>query len=279
MNSPSLAVVGHPIAHSLSPALHRAAYEILGLDWSYQAIDVEPGAFSSFLAHEGAGLRGISVTMPHKTAALEAATEVDLLATRTRSVNTLFRCSPDMIRGFNTDVVGMVKAFHDSGVTQARHVVIIGGGATASSAVAAGAELGAEHISVFARTPSKAFYLEQVGQECGVNVSVHDLTNMEVVSPADAAISTLPGTVDLSLSTLPRTQRATLLDVAYNPWPSSRSAEWNLAGGEAVSGLRMLAHQALIQVRIFVTGSPVDVVPREDDVKLAMFNAVGLSAL
>lgn len=279
MNSPSLAVVGHPIAHSLSPALHRAAYDVLGLDWTYRAIDVEPGTFASFLAGDGAELRGISVTMPHKTAALEAATEVDLLAARTRSVNTLLRSAPDSILGFNTDVVGMVNAFQDSGVTHARHVVIIGGGATASSAVAAGAEMGAEHISVLARTPAKAFFLEQVGQECGVNVTVHELTNMDGLSPADAAISTLPGTVELSLSTLPRTERATLLDVAYNPWPSSRSAEWNVAGGESVSGLRMLAHQALIQVRIFVNGSPVDAVPRENDVKHAMFNAVGLSAL
>lgn len=279
MNTSSLAVVGHPIEHSLSPALHRAAYEVLGLDWTYRAIDVEPGTFRSFLSGEGSVLRGISVTMPHKTAALEAATQVDLLAARTLSVNTLFRSAPESILGFNTDVVGIVNAFQDSGVSHARHVVIIGGGATASSAVAAAAELGAEHISVLARTPAKAFFLEQVGQECGVNVTVYDLANMDGLSPADAAISTLPGTVELSLSALPRAERATLLDVAYNPWPSARSAEWNVAGGESVSGLRMLAHQALIQVRIFVNGSPLEVVPCEDEVKHAMFKAVGLSVL
>lgn len=279
MSSQTLAVVGHPIAHSKSPTLHQAAYAVLGLDWSYQAIDVEPDTFPAFLSGAGAGLRGVSVTMPHKTAALHASTSRDLLAERTLSVNTLLFASPDEILGFNTDVVGIVHTFHDAGVHQARHVVIVGGGATASSAVAAAAELGAEHVSVLARTPAKAYFLEQVGQECGVNLTVHHLDDMPTLSPADVVISTLPGTVAVSLEQLPRIERATLLDVAYSPWPSSRSAEWNLAGGESVSGLRMLAHQALIQVRIFVTGSPVDVLPREEEIKNAMFAAVGLSAL
>lgn len=276
MSSQSLAVVGHPIAHSQSPALHRAAYAVLGLDWSYDAIDVLPDSFSTFLNTHRAGLRGLSVTMPHKTAALQASTSLDLLADLTRSVNTLYLARPDEVLGFNTDVQGIVLAFRDAGVSHSRHVVIVGGGATASSAVAAASELGAEHISVVARTPQKASFLEVVGQQCGVNVSVHSLNDMSVLSPADVVISTLPGTVALSLDPLPRTAHATLLDVAYSPWPSSRSAEWNVAGGDAVSGLRMLAHQALIQVRIFVTGSPVDVLPREEEMLQAMFTSVGL---
>lgn len=276
MSSQSLAVVGHPIAHSQSPALHRAAYAVLGLDWSYDAIDVAPDTFPSFLNTQGAGLRGLSVTMPHKTAALQASTSLDLLAERTRSVNTLFLAEAGAIHGFNTDVVGIVHAFRDAGVTSCCHVVIVGGGATAASAVAAASEMGAEHISVLARTPEKAYFLEMVGQQCGVTVSIHSLGEMSLLSPAEIVISTLPGTVALSLDVLPRTAHATLLDVAYSPWPSSRSAEWNVAGGEAVSGLRMLAHQALVQVRIFVTGSPVDVLPREEEILHSMFEAVGL---
>lgn len=276
MSSQSLAVVGHPIAHSQSPALHRAAYTELGLDWSYEAIDVAPDSFPSFLKTRGAGLRGLSVTMPHKTAALEASTTLDFLADRTRSVNTLFLADAGAIHGFNTDVAGIVHAFRDAGVHSSRHVVIVGGGATASSAVAAASEMGVEHISVLARTPEKAFFLETVGQQCGVTVSIHSLSEMSFLSPADVVISTLPGTVALSLDPLPRTAHATLLDVAYSPWPSSRSAEWNVSGGEAVSGLRMLAHQALVQVRIFVSGSPVDVLPREENILQAMFAAVGL---
>ena len=150
---------------------------------------------------------------------------------------------------------------------------------SASSAIAAASELGAEHISVIVRTPQKAFYLETVGQECGVNVSVHSFDQMSEIAAIDVAISTLPGDVEQSLESLPRTSRATLLDVAYNPWPSARGTQWSAAGGEVVSGLRMLAHQALIQVRIFVGGSPFDVLPDESDVKSAMFASVGLESL
>ena len=277
-----LAVVGHPISHSLSPALHRAAYEQLGLGWTYEAEDVQPDHLDSFLAGCDFSLRGLSVTMPHKVSALELAQSVDLHSERTGSVNTLLCDYSDTgerrLSGFNTDVFGIVNALQDSGLTHSRHVSVIGGGATASSAIAAAAELGAEHVSVVVRNPHKAFYLETVGQEYGVNVSVHTFESMTEISAVDVAISTIPGDAVLSLSALPRTPRATLLDVAYSPWPSSRAAEWASAGGEVVSGLRMLAHQALIQVRIFVSGSPFELLHEESLVKAAMFASVGLES-
>ena len=279
----TLAVVGHPIAHSLSPTLHQAAYDHLGLPWKYVAVDLQPGELGRFLDSTDSSLRGLSVTMPHKVAALETSNRIDLLSERTGSVNTLLcdynESGQRELSGFNTDVLGIVNALQDSGVQLAHHVAVIGGGATASSAIAASAELGAEHISVIVRTPQKAFYLETVGQDCGVNVSVHSFEHINEIAPVDVAISTLPGDVEQSLSSLPRTARATLLDVAYNPWPSTRGTQWSSAGGEVVSGLRMLAHQALIQVRIFVGGSPFDVLPDESGVKSAMFASVGLESL
>ena len=279
----TLAVVGHPIAHSLSPTLHQAAYDHLGLSWKYVAVDVQPGELGHFLDSTDSSLRGLSVTMPHKVAALEASNRIDLLSERTGSVNTLLcdynESGQRELSGFNTDVLGIVNALQDSGVQLAHHVAVIGGGATASSAIAASAELGAEHISVIVRTPQKAFYLETVGQDCGVNVSVHSFEHINEIAPVDVAISTLPGDVEQSLNSLPRTARATLLDVAYNPWPSTRGIQWSSAGGEVVSGLRMLAHQALIQVRIFVAGSPFGVLPDESAVKSAMFASVGLESL
>ena len=279
----TLAVVGHPIAHSLSPVLHKAAYEKLGLDWAYEAVDVEPGELEVFLERSTSLLRGLSVTMPHKVSALEISDSVDLHSARTGSVNTLLceysEAGERQLRGFNTDVFGIVNALRDSGLEIVRHIAVIGGGATASSAVAAAAELGAEHVSVIARNPTKAFYLETIGQEYGVNVSVHTIDQMSEIAAVDVAISTLPGDVELSLKELNRVSRATLLDVAYSPWPSLRAAEWATAGGEVVSGLRMLAHQALIQVRIFVNGSPLDVLPEESAVKEAMFASVGLESL
>lgn len=278
-----LAVIGHPISHSLSPSLHRSAYKQLGLSWEYEAVNVVPQEFESYISSLDSSVRGLSVTMPHKVSALHAADNVDLLSKKTGSVNTLFCEYNDdgvrSLRGFNTDVFGIVNALRDSQRDHVRHVAVIGNGATASSAVAAAAELGAEHVSIIARTPQKAFYLETIGQECGVNVSVHSIEDIASISEVDVAISTLPGDVVQSLSSLSRTPQATLLDVAYSPWPSARAGEWASAGGEVVSGLRMLAHQALMQVRIFVGGSPFDVLPEEDSVKSAMFASVGLETL
>jgi shikimate dehydrogenase len=221
--------------------------------------------------------------MPHKVSALKAAVSVDLLSEQTGSVNTLL-CEYDnagdrLLRGFNTDVFGIVNALRDNQRDNARHVAVIGSGATASSAVAAAAELGAEHVTIIARTPQKAFYLETVGQECGVNVSVQSIAEIHMITEVDVAISTLPGDVVQSLSALSRSPQATLLDVAYSPWPSARAGEWASAGGEVVSGLRMLAHQALMQVRIFVGGSPFEELQNEEVVKSAMFAAVGLESL
>ena len=112
-----------------------------------------------------------------------------------------------------------------------------------------------------------------------MNVSVHSIEDISSISEVDVAISTLPGNVVQSLSSLSRTTQATLLDAAYSPWPSLRATEWASAGGEVVSGLRMLAHQALMQVRIFVGGSPFEVLADEEAVKSAMFASVGLETL
>lgn len=280
MPKKSFAVIGHPIAHSKSPALHQAAYVALGNDWSYEAIDVEPGGLQTFLDSDAFTFSGLSVTMPHKVDALELSHQIDLIAEQSHAVNTLyFDSATHTVSGFNTDVWGIVESVKDSGLNQVRHAAIIGAGATAASAVVAAAELGAEHISVAARNVEKAYALETVGQRCGVNVSVCSLEELGTVTPVELCISTLPGTVDLSLSSLQRTSRSTLLDVAYDPWPSIRAGEWAREGGDVVSGLRMLAHQALFQVRIFTSGSPFVILPDEDTVKTAMFEAVSLSAL
>ena len=118
----TLAVVGHPIAHSLSPTLHQAAYEHLGLPWNYVAVDVQPGELAGFLDSTDSSLRGLSVTMPHKVAALESSKRLDLLSERTGSVNTLlceYNESGDReLSGYNTDVLGIVNALKDSGVQQ-----------------------------------------------------------------------------------------------------------------------------------------------------------------
>lgn len=282
MPSKYLSVVGHPISHSQSPALHRAAYAALGLDYHYDIVDVEQGGLESFIQRYQPGLSGLSVTMPLKREALAFAHDVDFLGKGTEAVNTLVisrdeNGSISHVFGSNTDVYGIAQSLRDVNVGSVAHAAIVGAGATASSAVAALAELGAEHVSVFARNVDKAQSLNSVADVFGVSLSIHLLDSLDGVDEVDVAISTLPGTEALSLRGLPRRAQAALLDVAYDPWPSARGVEWEVDGGVSVSGLRMLGHQAVIQARLFTSGDAANPLPGEQSVREAMFSAVGLA--
>lgn len=280
-----LAVLGSPIAHSQSPALHRAAYRALDLDWQYEAAEVRAGGLASFLAGLGPEWRGLSLTMPLKHEVLPMLDELDRVSGLTNAVNTVLIGETDgrrTLSGFNTDVSGLVRALAEAGVTSAAHVTVLGAGATASSALVAAADLGAESVDVVVRTPSKAGPLLELGRAIGLIVTVSEFSSQGIRERQDdkkpaieLVISTLPG------GTMPGIEfpaelrrRAVLFDVAYSPWPSSLAHEWLEVGGTAFSGLTMLLHQALIQVRIFVTGDPFEPLPDESGVLARMRRAL-----
>jgi shikimate dehydrogenase len=274
--SARLAVLGSPIAHSKSPELHRAAYGVLGLDWSYDAIEVAEGDLAAFLGGLDASWRGLSLTMPLKREVLP------LLATRSALVEQVGAANTVLLRdgqahGFNTDVAGIVDAFRDAGVTELESVQLLGAGATAASVLAAVSQLGATTALVSARDVDRARSLEPVAASVGIDLTIRPLGVMDrsMIVPS-AVISTLPGVTALDLPFAePVRREAVLFDVAYDPWPSPLAASWAELGGTVVSGLSMLLHQALGQVRIFVTGDPQVTLEREDEVLTAMRSAVG----
>lgn len=270
-----LAVLGSPIGHSKSPALHAAAYEALGLDWSYEAVDVTSEALPEFIRSLDGEWRGLSLTMPLKQAVFPILTEVDRVATVTGAANTVLL---DGLRGFNTDVAGIVRALAAAGLTSARFVLILGGGATAASALVAAAELGAEKVVVAARSLERTVWLEPLAHSLGLMIQIRSLGQADrTLDVPDLVISTIPGGASADvLFTDSTRRRATLLDVSYDPWPSPFARAWLSVGGSVVSGLAMLAHQALLQVRIFVSGDPLEPLPNEDDVLAAMLEAVGI---
>ena len=274
-----LAVLGSPVEHSLSPALHRAAYQALGLDWRYDAVRVPAGGLPDFLASRGADWRGLSLTMPLKHEVQAQLDGIDRVAAQTGSVNTVLFGEADgrrTLQGFNTDVTGLVRALAEAGVRRAVHVCLLGAGATAASALVAAAELGAELVDVLVRTPAKAADLVELGQSLGVVVRVYPLTDLpDPARVSELVISTLPGGSDPGAEFPAGLRRQALLfDVSYSPWPSALARSWSSAGGTAVSGEGMLLHQALIQVRIFVSGNPFEPLPNEDVVLHAMRGAL-----
>jgi shikimate dehydrogenase len=266
------AVLGHPISHSKSPALHRAAYAHLGVDFAYSAIDVTEAALPEFMrqvrdeARTDGGWRGLSVTMPLKTAMVAEVDEVRGVARALGVVNTVaFESggSADHIRlvAYNTDVAGIVNALRHAGAATAPTAAVLGGGGTSAAAIAALKELGAASADVFVRDVSRAAEARAASAAVGLPVRVLPLAGAAAaVAAADVVISTLPPRAADALAgelaaQPPRhdeaERRGVLLDVAYDPWPSRIAAVWQDTGGAVVPGLEMLIYQAVEQVRLF----------------------------
>ncbi|WP_433862261.1 shikimate dehydrogenase [Streptomyces sp. L7] len=274
-----LAVLGSPIGHSKSPALHRAAYAALGLDWSYDQLDVSEAGLSAFLDGLGEEWRGLSLTMPLKQSVIPLLTETDRVAEQTGVANTVLLDGDDLV-GFNTDVAGIVRALSAAGLEEARYVHILGGGATAASALVAAAELGAERVDVHVRDLQKSVWLEPLAHQLGLMIRIRSFAQADrSLDVPQLVISTLPGGASTeAIYTDSTRRRAVLLDVAYDPWPSVLATSWQAVGGRVVSGLAMLAQQALLQVRIFVSGDVLQPLPDEEGVLQAMLAAVGIDA-
>ncbi len=269
-----LEVWGDPIAHSRSPQLHAAAYRVLGLDWTYGRRRVPEAGFAGELAGVTEDWRGLSLTMPLKGVACRTAVWRDRRAELTGAANTLLLAA-DGPRGFNTDIGGIVRALEDEridGVTDAR---IIGAGATAVSALVALGECGADRVEVVARREAAVQPLVQVGAALGIDV-VGVSFDAPGYSAVPVTIATLPGetaVADAATDAL-AASGGLLLDVVYGHWPTALARGWARADQPAVSGLGMLLHQALLQVRIFVTGDPDTAVDDETAVLAAMRLAV-----
>jgi shikimate dehydrogenase len=264
-----LAVLGSPISHSRSPALHRAAYRALGLDWQYEAIDVTTDALPAFVESRGRDWRGLSLTMPLKRAVLPLLGTLDEFSELTGGANTvLFR---DGVRhGFNTDVVGAIDALRAAGIESVDGVRILGGGATAASMVVAVARLGARRLVLSVRSPDRVGAIIALCERLDVPLEVEELGTDSVGWAPGLVISTLPNGVEFALTPVPE---VALFDVAYDPWPTRLAAPWLDAGLTVIPGIELLLHQAIAQVRIFVAGSPSADLPGEAAAFAAMREA------
>jgi shikimate dehydrogenase len=275
MTTARFAVLGSPIAHSLSPELHRAAYELLGLDWSYEAIEIGANQLAAFVNSLDASWRGLSLTMPLKVEVFPLLSEVSETAHETGSANTVL-FGGDGARGFNTDVYGLIQGFARHGRRSLHSALILGGGATAASALVSAGRLGATTVFVGVRSAARAGRMTDIGRALGIDVQVRELERLVTIDQTlDAVISTLPNGAAVDVVLDPDTIRtATLFDVAYKPWPTPLAAAW--MGDGVIGGLEMLVLQALAQVRVFVNGDPDARLEREDEILAAMSAAVGL---
>lgn len=254
------AVLGKPIAHSLSPVLHRAAYHALGLtEWRYAAYECDETELPKIVDSLDDEWAGLSLTMPLKRAALEVATTVSPRAAAIGAANTLvMRDRPGSaveLFAENTDAPGMVDALRAVGVRRVTHPIVLGAGGTAQAAVAALAELSDGPIELMVREPQRAELARETAERIGVEVQVTNLAEAEHLTDADVVISTIPAAVSASFATLPWHSSTVVFDVIYDPWPTPLAEGAFTHGCSVISGLELLLHQAGHQVEL-ITGKP-----------------------
>ena len=254
------AVLGSPIAHSLSPALHRAGYAALGLtEWSYGRFELVADELADFVDGLDEQWRGLSLTMPLKDAALLVADEATVLAVRAGAANTLVRTETGWLAD-NTDIPGLVATLRPAwkGWT---HAAILGAGATARSAVLALDELQVRHLRVYARNLDRAAQLTAWAGTVAPKVTI-ELAELATWTTGDepAVISTLPGGAADPAGLSRRS--GLLFDAVYAGWPTPLARAAGAAGMEVIGGAELLLAQAALQFELFTGQVPPELAMR-----------------
>ena len=253
------AVLGSPIAHSLSPALHAAAYKVLGLRWRYSAIECDEAQLRGVLMALDESFVGLSLTMPLKRAVLPLLDDVSELAVAIGAANTVVfdGFGPFLRRrGENTDAPGLVAAIAAQRPEGVRKAVILGAGGTAAAGLAALRELGVDRSVVVVRDPARAGALLACAARLGVTPTLVDWPGDSALGQADLIISTVPAGATDELATRSPVGRGQLLfDVLYDPWPTPFAVASLAAGAQVIGGLELLVQQAARQVELW-TGRP-----------------------
>jgi shikimate dehydrogenase len=250
------AVLGSPIAHSLSPVLHRAAYAEVGLDWSYDAVEVTEEGLPAFLDGLDGSWRGLSLTMPLKRAVVPLLDELGPEARMAGAANTVVLSDGRRV-GHNTDIPGASAALRERGLAEPRTAVVLGGGATAASVLLALAGLGCRTAALVVREPSRAAETVAVvaGHPQAPALKVLRL-GQDPVPDADLLVSTVPAAAQDAWVRELVERSAAVFDVVYDPWPTPLAAAAATAGRPLISGLDLLVHQAALQLTLMTGIDP-----------------------
>ena len=261
-------MLGSPVAHSLSPVLHDAAYRALRLDsWRYCAHEVKEALLADFVRGLGPEWAGLSLTMPLKEVGLTVADQVSPLARDVGATNTLVRLPEGGWGAYNTDVHGVVEALRSAGVTAVPEALVLGSGAPARSVLAALGRLGAGQVTFAVRGEARPATLEHA-RRLGVSTQVRPLGEVATLaSGVPLVVSTLPagaadevaGAVAAGSGQPPGNAAGggpVLFDVVYAGWPTPLARAFTDRGLVVVSGFEMLLHQAAAQVELMTGLEP-----------------------
>lgn len=255
------AVIGQPVAHSLSPAIHRAAFAAAGVEWSYEAFEVAAGdGAAAVAAMRTLGLGGLSVTMPHKADVAAAVDRLDDAAAALGVVNTVSWDGEELV-GSSTDGDGFVASLLDADVAVAdRRVAVLGAGGAARSVIDALARAGVSRVVVVNRSADRAAQAASLSALAAVG-TIDDIATVDVVVNA-TSLGMGIGPVDAGPDDLPCdparvAEGQVVADLVYHPLETAWMARCRARGATVVDGLGMLVHQAALQQRIWLGADAV----------------------
>ena len=253
-------LIGNPVAHSLSPLVHNCGYQALGLNYVYVAFRVKESG-PAISGMRDLGIRGMSITIPHKASALYYVDEISDTAREIGAVNTIVNFS-GKLKGFNTDYDAAIKSLEEKTPLKGKKVVLVGAGATALT-IAIALKVKGSHLTILNRTPKKAAGLaDRVAAE-----SSGGFDRFGAIARADILINATPlGMWPAVKETAVPAQflhpGLTVFDVNYHPGETRLLTETKKAGGQVIYGYKMFLYQAARQFELF-TGQDAPVAEME----------------
>lgn len=246
-NSLKGAVLGSPVEHSLSPLLHRQAFEFLGISGEYERAEVRSGELNSFFRKNEASHTYFSLTMPLKEEALALPVIRDEVVERIQSANTLYRHEGDW-HLTSTDGSGFLSALTHEGFTNFDRALVLGAGGTARAVVGALDSI-AKEIDVLGRTRTRREVLENAVTHS--HFSYLPWSDTPQFRGYDLIVNTTPaGAADVLAETIFPGDCSLLFDVIYKPWPTVLASRWSDCGGDVINGLELLLYQGIQQLSL-----------------------------
>jgi shikimate dehydrogenase len=241
------AVLGSPVEHSLSPLLHREAFNFLGISADYIRQEVSLGTLSAFFSSHQEEFDYFSITMPLKEEVIALPVAIDPLVDRIQSANTLYKRSGQW-HLTSTDGAGLISALKNIGHLSFRRALVLGAGGTARAVVGA-LDGVAEEIVVLGRTSTRREVLERAVERSSFEyLRWNDSPGF---SNYDLVVNTTPaGAADLLADSLTPGSCSLLFDVIYNPWPTVLASRWSDSGGTVVNGVELLLYQGIAQLSL-----------------------------
>jgi shikimate dehydrogenase len=257
-------LIGDPVAHSISPAMHNAAFEACGLTWRYALLETPCDQLARVMQRLRADdCAGANVTIPHKQAVIAYLDDVTPTARRIGAVNTIIKHNGKLI-GENTDAYGVLQVLRDAHIAlRGARVVVLGAGGAARAAVFALADAGVASIGIINRTASRAHALAdalyQHAPHLELSVNQEDaLTRAHLIINATSLGMTPRVNESPLAANVPLARDAVVFDMVYRPPETRLLREAARAGAQTLGGLGMLVHQGALAFTLW-TGHPAPV--------------------